>query len=56
MHDVGRVRGATFSARESRIAFLSIRWKKIIDITYKRVKPIRPGDLITEKKTTSTFN
>ena len=25
MHDVGRVRGATFSARESRIAFLSIR-------------------------------
>ena len=56
MHDVGRVRGATFSARASRIALLSIRWKKIIDITSKRVKPIRPGDLITEKKTTSTFN
>ena len=42
MHDVGRVRGATFSARASRIALLSIRWKKIIDITSKRVKPIRP--------------
>ena len=39
MHDVGSVRGA----RASRIALLSIRWKKILDITSKRVKPITPG-------------